>query len=154
MVKMKSHLIGGVVSYFIFISVLRSMNIFIPNFNLILYFFLCVFSSIIPDIDMKRSKIHRYLVYIVVLISILIALNSRSEISFYASIFAGVLFLIFLKNLKHRKFFHSIKFGILYSTILGIVFYSFLGDFVIPACAAFTGFFFAFSLGQSYIIRY
>jgi len=138
---MKSHLIGGVISYFIFVMGLRSMNIFIPNFNLILYFFLCVFSSLIPDIDMKRSKIHRYLVYIIVLISILIALNSRSEIFFYVPIFIGILFLIILKNVKHRKFFHSIKFGILYSILLGIVFYSFLGDFVIPACVAFTGFF-------------
>ncbi len=141
MAEMKTHLLGGVISYFLFLSALRMSNVYLEYFDALFYFLLCAFSSVLPDIDMKKSKIHRTVVKFFVLVFIIFALVSKEWAEFWFFIALAAFFLGIFKSFRHRKFLHSVKFGILYSLSIGMISQVFTGEFLLPACASFLGFF-------------
>ncbi len=141
MTDSKGHILGGLLAYIVFIVILKNLGIFLSKEKIVIYMILCLISSLIPDIDMKRSKIHRYVTFLLVSIFVVLAIYTNSPSEFYLFLFILFLALLILGKSKHRRFFHSILFAILFSLSIGIVFWSFNGDFLFPAIVSFIGIF-------------
>jgi membrane-bound metal-dependent hydrolase YbcI (DUF457 family) len=138
---MKTHLLGGIVSYFILLSVLRHSQIFLPPKLAVLSLFFCITGALIPDVDFKRSKVHRAIFFTFTLTLLAIALSSKEVNVFYGALILLVVTILLRKKIKHRKFFHSIIFGVIFSFFAGIISLAIANEFIIPAIFSFTGFF-------------
>ncbi len=139
-VKTKYHALGGIVSFFIFLSFLKFIGITLSYELLVFSLFSSLFGALIPDIDLKRSRIHRYFLYTSIFLLLAIFINSTKSFEVAACILFLALLILFHKRVKHRKFFHSLKFGIICSLLLG-AFSALLLNSFLPAFFFFLGFF-------------
>ena len=126
--------------FFIFLSFLKYLGVVFSLNELVFLLFCSVSGALIPDIDTKKSKINRVFSATLIIIALSIMVNStKIEEVFYG---LALIFLVLLlkKFPKHRKFFHSIKFGVLASICIGIVSEFYFNSFI-PAFFFFLGFF-------------
>ncbi len=137
----KGHILGGFIFYVLFLITLKQFHIFLSKDKIVLYFFVCIFSSLVPDIDMKRSKIHKLIFYTIVSILFLFSLYAQTQKEFIMTIVLLSVFIVLMNKVKHRKFFHSLPFGIIYSMGIGFLVMNFNGDFLFSSISAFVGFF-------------
>jgi hypothetical protein len=163
MANFKTHIQIGTVSSIIttvsipFIYKLSEHNIlnFNINFNwniltLIIAFFLGIFSSLLPDIDLKHSKISQYFTKTLYIIFPVLFLhythNNQYFLSYFYKIenfqllyFCVLMFLglilaytintIFFFTMKHRGLVHSIPFALVLS-ILNFEFFKFINNYI------------------------
>ena len=138
--KYKAHLLGGISVFFIFLSILKSLGFTFPIYMLLIFLFSSLSGALICDIDARRSKVRRAVLFILSLIGISIIINSIYVQEIFYGIGILALGFVLKKFSKHRKFFHSFKFGILSSIALGLVSEFYLSTFI-PAFFFFLGFF-------------
>ncbi len=138
--RAKAHALGGAASFFIFLSLLKFIGITLSHVLLVVCFFSSLLGALIPDIDFRASNVHRGFFYTALFLLLAIFISSKTFFDVAASLSLLVLLLLFRKKVRHRKFFHSMRFGIMSSLLVGtlahLVFRSFL-----PAFFFFLGFF-------------
>jgi membrane-bound metal-dependent hydrolase YbcI (DUF457 family) len=137
----KTHLVAGIISFFSFLVLLKLLNFHISLEVLYFSLFVTLFASIFPDIDTKKSKIHR------ITFSILFILLYAFIIAYIENVFVMIFFLaclLFLHSsrfpFRHRKITHTLKFAFLFSLFIGIVSLFVVKNFL-PAFFSFLGFF-------------
>ncbi|MFH0711487.1 MAG: metal-dependent hydrolase [Candidatus Aenigmatarchaeota archaeon] len=124
MLDWKLHLIFGLLLAIVWISAFYFLQIEISVQVLVSLILVTMFTSLLPDIDMRKSKIRD-----------LVSIISAAAISFFflyfkkeewvLSIVYFLFLYIFFKNIptKHRGITHSFKFSILFSLIFSTIFY-------------------------------
>lgn len=137
--KYKAHLFAGVFVFFLLLSVLKACNMVFSIEKLIIFLASSLLGALIPDIDAEKSKIHKVIYFVLVIIGVSIIINSLKIIELFYGI-AVILLAIAMKKLKHRKFFHSMKFGIMFGIFIGIISEFYFNTFL-PAFFFFLGFF-------------
>ncbi len=135
MANYKTHLIGGVITFFLLNFLFSQLNFYtskatLGNFEMkTIFFCMCLLGSLLPDIDTK-SKIQK-LLYIVLLLAIiyLLIINKWKFAAFSSP------FLIFPIIVNHRGIFHNPIFlaiiSSLIATITATFFHFTLKDFII-----------------------
>lgn len=117
-------------------------GIILPPVVWIFSLLVCVFSSIIPDIDSRKSKIYRITADLII-ISVAVLIISYSfgdwEKMLWVLVFWFILSLIRVP-LKHRGFIHTIWAGGAYAFAIGFIAEIALGSFI-PGFFAFLGYF-------------
>jgi len=113
-----------ITAYSIFISVLLAIlyYFFDPEISattLVIGFSIGVLYSILPDIDVKGSKIRQLLAGVFLLSSVFYLLYPDPVLGLMGIILA--FFLLVAPFIKHRGFFHTITAGILFSTPLLLI---------------------------------
>ena len=144
MPKYRWHLIGALFAFFVFLLIFKTLE-FVMDFNTMLFSLLaCMFGGLFPDIDSKKSKIHRVFVdFIVIVIAAIIILYAfeRFETMLWLLLLwfllAGVAIQL---PMKHRGFIHSIWIAIIFGFLIGFIAQTTIGSFV-PGFFAFVGYF-------------
>ncbi len=137
------HILCAVFAFFLFFLIFMSIGIRLNPELWIFSFLACVFSSLIPDIDSKKSKIYRLTMdAIVVLGAILIvfymfeSLQAMLWVLLFWFLLSGVLHMPF----RHRGLIHSMWAASIYSFVIGMLAAFATGSFM-PGIFAFLGFF-------------
>ena len=124
MLDWKLHLIFGLILAICFIGFFYFFQIGISPQVIVSMVIATMFTSLLPDVDMKNSKIRNF-----------ISLISASTISFvflffkrdewYLSIIYFIFLYIFFKNIptKYRGVTHTFKFSFFFSLVLVAIFY-------------------------------
>lgn len=138
------HLIAGICAFFILLFAFSVSGIIIKPLLLIFSFFICSFSCLFPDLDSKKSKIHRVITGLIFLIiTAFIIVYAANKILLMAGlilIWFVSLKLILKIRIRHRGFLHSIFAGFLIGLLAGLIAQLLLGSFI-PGFFAFIGFF-------------
>lgn len=142
----KQHLTINITIFLIFFLILNVLGFFsfniinIKNFNsfsfefknFLLYFFITIFLTLLPDIDSKKSIITKiFFSFYIILFSFgmyyFFKYNFfKATILVFSSIFLFFLHYYFSKNNKfHRSFSHSLIFGFIVTFILALIFFDF-----------------------------
>ncbi|MBS3055302.1 MAG: metal-dependent hydrolase [Candidatus Aenigmarchaeota archaeon] len=124
MLDWKLHLIfgllltTGIISFFYFFQFEISVEVLI---SLVI---VTMFTSLLPDIDLRKSKIRDFVSVISAATISFVFLFLKSA-EWYLSIVYFVVLYLFFKNIptKHRGITHTFKFSFLFSLILSIIFY-------------------------------
>ncbi len=129
----RAHALAGIASFFVLLACFKHFLISVSLEEALILCFLSLFGALLPDIDAKRSRIHSIVFYCVFITLLSLLILSTTIIELVSAFFA-CLFLLFLrKKLRHRKTFHSLKFGVACSFIAGmlteILFKNFYGAF-------------------------
>jgi len=142
----KIHLIFGCLLTIVFLSIVYFLKIQIDILNIFVMSILILFTSVIPDIDLSKSKVRD-------LVSLILSfVISSAYIVFYPSkwYYSLAFFLILyflLKNLKtrHRGLSHTLKVSFLFSFFVILIFYFLLKLNVIECLILFTITFFSYT---------
>lgn len=126
--------------FFLFLSLLKSLGVVFSLPELVFLLISSIFGALVPDIDTRKSKIHRIISFALIVIGLSIIVNSTSTIELFYGLIIIFLVLLMRKFTRHRKFFHSMKFGIIASVFIGIVSEFYFNSFM-PAFFFFLGFF-------------
>lgn len=137
------HVLGALFAFFVLFVGFRAVDLILTPAVWFFSLLVCLFSSLIPDIDSKKSKIYRItmdLIVIIIAILIIIFMFDNFSLMLWLLLFwfliSGVLHLPF----KHRGFIHSIWVGIFYAFVIGLISLILLETFV-PGFFAFLGYF-------------
>lgn len=135
------HLLAGLFSFFVLFLLFRAAGLALPAVVWIFSLLVCLFSSLIPDIDTKKSKIYRIIMDSVILIVAVLIIVSTENFStmLWLLLFWFLLSLIGLP-LKHRGFVHTIWIAAVYGFAIGFIAQIALQSFI-PGFFAFLGYF-------------
>ena len=136
----KAHLFASIFVFFIFLSILKYLGIVFSLKELVFLLFCSVLGGLIPDIDTRKSKINKIFSAALIIIALSIIVNSTKIEEVFCGLALIFIVLLLKKFPKHRKFFHSLKFGILASIFIGIISEFYFNSFL-PAFFFFLGFF-------------
>lgn len=120
----KIHLLFGCLLSIFWFNVFYFWKIGISFVSTILLLFLALFSSVFADIDLRRSKIRKFLALVIALFVSFIYLFFYGQTWFYVPFYFIILY-FFLKYVpsKHRGLIHSFKFSILFSFFIVLLCY-------------------------------
>jgi len=124
MLDWKLHLIFGlllailIIGFFYFIQFEISVEV------LVSLLIVTMFTTLLPDIDLRKSKIRDFVSVISAVSISFVFLFFKSD-EWYLSIIYFLVLYLFFKNIptKHRGIMHTFKFSFLISLILAIIFY-------------------------------
>ena len=131
MLDWKLHLIFGLLLAIVFLGFFYFFHIQVSIETLVSLILVTMFTSLLPDVDLKKSKIRDFvsLISAAAISFIFLFFNSQE---WYLSIIYFVVLYIFFKNIptKHRGVTHTFEFSFIFSVVLSIIFYfSFNLDF-------------------------
>lgn len=138
------HLIGALFVFFLFFIAFKAFGTELTPAVLVFSLLVCLFAGLFPDIDSRRSKIHRILTdFLVIVVAVLIIsytfetwMNMLWLLLFWF-LLSGPLFHV---SLKHRGFIHSIWLATIFGFVIGFIALISLQSFV-PGLFAFVGYF-------------
>ncbi|NOZ82153.1 MAG: hypothetical protein GXO63_03335 [Candidatus Micrarchaeota archaeon] len=131
----RAHLAAGTVSFFVVLFLAVRYGD-IGFFLAVLSYSVCMFFSLFPDVDTRRSKIHRLLLHVsIVLTGISLLLGFGAVPSVFM-----ILWLVAITKLKHRGFLHSFTAAVSLPSVVGLISYYTFGTFL-PAVFGFAGYF-------------
>ena len=119
-VNYRGHLTVGIATFMLLYVLLFLLNIRISALNTLIGFFVCMFGSLAPDLDIKSSKIHRWsyigAFFTGIALFFLIVNDDFITALVISSVITCILFLsvFFLAKLKHRGFTHHMSGFILF----------------------------------------
>jgi membrane-bound metal-dependent hydrolase YbcI (DUF457 family) len=118
----KTHFIFSLFLVIAWISIFYFTSFQLGVESIISVFVLTVFTSLFPDIDMRRSKIRDVVSFATAAVIVGAYLFFYSETWYYAPVYFALLYLI-LKYIptKHRGIAHTFKFSILFSVVLAAI---------------------------------
>jgi hypothetical protein len=102
MPKYKTHLLGGLVTFFIIFSILQYIKV--PQKDILIYLSACLIGSIFPDIDTK-SKIQKILYSFLFFVSISSIIMKKWQFVAIISIFAFIPMMVNHRRLTHKPWF-------------------------------------------------
>jgi membrane-bound metal-dependent hydrolase YbcI (DUF457 family) len=118
----KLHFIFGNLLAIILIFSVFSLGYKISFFDLIVLIIVIQFSSVFPDIDLRKSKIRNVFSLIISLFISLTYMFYFVETWFYGPIYFAILyFLIKYIPSRHRGFTHTFRFSIIFSFLLALL---------------------------------
>lgn len=135
------HLLGGLAAFFALYFLFRSAGLALSSAVWLFSLLACLFSSLVPDIDTKKSKISRIIMDSVVAgVAILIIVSAENfSAMLWLLLFWFLLSLIGIP-LKHRGFVHTIWVAAIYGFTIGFIAQAAFQSFV-PGFFAFAGYF-------------
>lgn len=141
----KTHLIFSLLLVVAWMGAFNILKVRIATSNVALLTLVVVFSSLFPDIDMKKSKM-RDVFSLVISAAVSAAYLFLFPSSwYYAFVYFIILYLI-LRYIptKHRGITHTFKFSLLFSAALASVYFIFnpfmMEDFILWFVIAFSGY--------------
>jgi len=124
----KSHFIFGNFLIILFIFLLYNFGYSLTGLSLVILVLSVQFTTLFPDIDMKKSKIRRTISLLTSLVITTVYMISFKDTWFYGPIYFVILyFLMSLIPTKHRGITHTFKFSIIFSLSLTL-----LINFILP----------------------
>jgi len=122
----KTHLIFSLFLVVAWLSIFHFAGLYLSLHNITILVLVTIFSSIFPDVDMKRSKMRDVFSVIFAALVIALYLFFFAETWYYGFAYFILLYLI-LKYIptKHRGITHSFKFSIIFSIVLASAYFIF-----------------------------
>ena len=119
----KTHFIFSLFLTITWISIFYFADLQLSFESLVALIVLTVFTSLFPDIDMKRSKIRDVVSFTVAAVVVTTYIFFFADTWYYGPVYFVLLYFI-LKYLptKHRGITHTFKFSILFSAVLASVY--------------------------------
>ncbi len=123
----KTHFIFSLFLVIAWISIFYFTNFQLSVESIVTVVVLIVFTSLFPDIDMRRSKIRDVVSFAVAAVVVGTYLLFYTNTWYYAPIYFALLYLI-LKYIptKHRGIAHTFKFSVLFSFVLAAIIMAFV----------------------------
>ncbi len=129
----KQHLTINITIFFLILFFLEYFyNYSFSLKKILLYFFITVFLTLIPDVDSKNSKVTKvfFLIYFLLLFfGVKDVFENKIILGFEKILLSTILFLFHIffskKGKNHRSFSHSLIFGFTITFLLSIIFYDY-----------------------------
>ncbi len=135
------HLLAGLFSFFILFFLFRTAGLVLPIAVWVFSLLVCLFSSLVPDIDTKKSKINRIIMdSVVAIVAVLIIVSTENFSAMLWLLLFWFLLSVLGLPLKHRGFVHTIWTAALYGFVIGFIAQTALQSFI-PGFFAFLGYF-------------
>jgi membrane-bound metal-dependent hydrolase YbcI (DUF457 family) len=124
MIDWKLHLIFGCLFVILWLNVLYFFKIQLNMEDIITLVVLTLFLSLLPDLDLRKSKIREFVSSVSAFtISLFYILTFRS-VWYYGLLFFLILYSIFrYLPTKHRGLSHTFKFSLTFSLFISLLFY-------------------------------
>ncbi len=135
------HLLGGLIAFLVLFFLFRTAGLVLPIEVWVFSLLACLFSSLIPDIDTKKSKINRIIMDSAVAgVAVLIIVSTENFSTMLWILLFWFLLSVIGLPLKHRGFVHTIWVAALYGFVIGFIAQTALQSFI-PGFFAFVGYF-------------
>lgn len=141
----KTHFIFSLFLVIIWISVFNLISFQVSAQVIIALFLVTAFSSLFPDVDMKKSKIRSVVALFVSSVVVALYVIFFTSTWYYAPVYLVLLYLI-LRYIptKHRGIVHTFKFSLLFSVVVPALYFIFtdfsLEPFVLLFVASLLGY--------------